>query len=188
MFNWDNQLPGVYVLLSNLTGYQNTTFTAPVRPCPVNAGHWTAGILKSTSYTMLLHVAITTSSGRAFSALSTMLLHGSASHSLLSSCLPRSQAEAFLGWWLDAGKGVARTPAFASWLGPTGAMRNQANAALLAWVYGKGSRGGPGKLLCWAEFQVRLGSRRCNRIMPCIALQQVLLNQPNTALLGVWQA
>ena len=31
VFNWDNQLPGVYVLLSNLTGYQNSTFTGPVR-------------------------------------------------------------------------------------------------------------------------------------------------------------
>lgn len=66
----------------------------------------------------------------------------------------RLQAETFLGWWLDAGNGVARSPAFASWLGPTSALRNQANAALLAWVYGRGSGGGPGKLFCWAEFQV----------------------------------
>ena len=34
VFNWDNQLPGVYVLLSNLTGYQNATFTAPVLRLP----------------------------------------------------------------------------------------------------------------------------------------------------------
>ncbi|KAK9845258.1 hypothetical protein WJX81_001552 [Elliptochloris bilobata] len=93
VFNWDNQLPGVYVLLSNLTGYRNATFTTP--------------------------------------------------------------AEKFLGGWLDASNGVARSPAFASWLGPTGALRNQANAALLAWVYAKGSGGGPGKLFCWAEFQIR---------------------------------
>lgn len=69
-----------------------------------------------------------------------------------------SQAETFLGWWLNAANGVARTPAFASWLGPTGALRNQANAALLAAIYAKGSGGGPGKLRCWAEFQVRRSS------------------------------
>ena len=64
------------------------------------------------------------------------------------------QAEKFLGWWLDAADGISRTPAFASYMGPTGALRNQANAALLAWIYARGSGGGPGKLKCWAEFQV----------------------------------
>ncbi len=66
----------------------------------------------------------------------------------------RAQAEKFLGWWLDAADGISRTPAFASYMGPTGALRNQANAALLAWIYARGSGGGPGKLQCRAEFQV----------------------------------
>lgn len=85
------------------------------------------------------------------------------------------QAETFLGWWLDAGNGVARSPAFASWLGPTGALRNQANAALLAWVYGRGSGGGPVKLFCWAEFQVCPAAHAVHQnpepcpALPCIA-------------------
>jgi len=66
----------------------------------------------------------------------------------------RAQADTFLGWWLNAADGISRTPAFASYMGPTGALRNQANAALLAWIYARGSGGGPGKLQCWAEFQV----------------------------------
>ena len=64
-------------------------------------------------------------------------------------------------------------------------------------MYGKPSGGGgPGKLLCWAEFQVRLVSMRCNRTVPspaqpCNALPRLaitLSNQPYMALLGVWQA
>lgn len=43
VFNWDNQLPGVYVyLLSNLTSHKNATFTAPV--C---ARSWLAWSLQS---------------------------------------------------------------------------------------------------------------------------------------------
>ena len=159
MFNWDNQLPGVYVLLSNLTGYQNSTFTGPVRATFSHCRPWDCRQCgESMLQLFFMHAPPQVRS-------SFDLFHGCLAAALLGEKLlgnpaccdssPRLQAETFLGSWLDAGNGVARSPAFASWLGPTGALRNQANAALLAWVYGRGSGGGPGKLICWAEFQVR---------------------------------
>lgn len=61
VFNWDNQLPGVYVLLSNLTSHKNATFTAPVcahfpgspglRSLSTTQGHVHLGVTSFTSFT-----------------------------------------------------------------------------------------------------------------------------------------
>ena len=65
------------------------------------------------------------------------------------------QTEAFLASWIKAQHGISRTPKFASWVTPNGALANEANAGLLAWIYHKHSGAGNAKYTCWGEFQMR---------------------------------
>ena len=66
-----------------------------------------------------------------------------------------AQTEAFLKAWINADAGISRTPKFASWVTPNGALPVVANAAMLAWIYHKNSGASNAKYVCWGEFQMR---------------------------------
>ena len=66
-----------------------------------------------------------------------------------------AQTEAFLKAWINADAGISRTPKFASWVTPNGALPVVANAGMLAWIYHKNSGSSNAKYVCWGEFQMR---------------------------------
>ena len=64
------------------------------------------------------------------------------------------QVEEFVNSWAHTQNGITKTPKYASWVSPSGALPEAANAALIAWIYTTHS-GATGFYKCWAEFQLR---------------------------------
>lgn len=64
------------------------------------------------------------------------------------------QVEDFVHSWARYDNGISKTPKYASWVSPNGALAEAANAGLIAWVYGTNAAP-TGFYKCWAEYQMR---------------------------------